>query len=48
MSISIIGAGNVGMALGQAFTARGESVVFGVPDPDKYRRPLTHLAKKPA
>jgi hypothetical protein len=37
MSISIIGAGNVGMALGGAFTRRGETVVFGVPDPDKYR-----------
>jgi predicted dinucleotide-binding enzyme len=36
MSISIIGAGNVGMALGIAFTSRGEAVVFGVPDPDKY------------
>ena len=36
MSISIIGAGNVGMALGRAFVHRGESVVFGVPDPTKY------------
>lgn len=36
MTISIIGAGNVGMALGRAFTQRGESVVFGVPDPAKY------------
>jgi hypothetical protein len=36
MSISIIGAGNVGMALGHAFTTRGEAVVFGVPDPAKY------------
>jgi predicted dinucleotide-binding enzyme len=36
MSISIIGAGNVGMALGKAFTSRGEAVVFGVPDPAKY------------
>jgi hypothetical protein len=33
MSISIIGAGNVGMALGKAFTQRGEAVVFGVRDP---------------
>jgi predicted dinucleotide-binding enzyme len=46
MSISIIGAGNVGMALGQAFTARGESVVFGVPDPDKYRAAVDALSKK--
>jgi hypothetical protein len=36
MSISIIGAGNVGMALGKAFTSRGEAVVYGVPDPAKY------------
>lgn len=36
MGICIIGAGNVGMALGRAFTQKGESVVFGVPDPDKY------------
>jgi len=36
MSISIIGAGNVGMALGRALTQRGETVVFGVPDPAKY------------
>lgn len=36
MSISIIGAGNVGMALAQAFTRRGETVVIGVPDPGKY------------
>lgn len=37
MGISIIGAGNVGMALGSALTQRGERVTFGVPDPDKYR-----------
>ena len=36
MSLSIIGAGNVGAALGHAFTQRGEHVVFGVPDPGKY------------
>lgn len=36
MSISIIGAGNVGMALGRALTRCGESVVFGVPAPAKY------------
>ncbi len=50
MGISIIGAGNVGMALGAAFTRRGEVVHFGVPDPDKYRAavqalgPLAHIA----
>lgn len=36
MSISIIGAGNVGMALAGTFTQRGESVVIGVPEPAKY------------
>ena len=36
MQISIIGAGNVGMALAHAFTQRGEQVVLGVPDPAKY------------
>lgn len=36
MTIAIIGAGNVGMALARAFTRRGESVFVGVPDPGKY------------
>jgi hypothetical protein len=44
MSISIIGAGNVGMALGKAFTSRGEAVVFGVPDPAKYAHAVGGLA----
>lgn len=43
MSISIIGAGNVGMALGKAFTSRGEKIVFGVPDPDKYQQSVASL-----
>lgn len=43
MGISIIGAGNVGMALGEAFTRRGERVVFGVPNPDKYQHPVAAL-----
>ncbi len=43
MGIAIIGAGNVGMALGKAFVARGESVVFGVPDPAKYRDAVAKL-----
>lgn len=43
MSISIIGAGNVGMALGQALTQRGQRVIFGVPDPDKYRAAVERL-----
>jgi predicted dinucleotide-binding enzyme len=44
MSISIIGAGNVGMALGKAFTSRGEAVVFGVPDPGKYAQAVAGWA----
>jgi len=36
MSIAIIGAGNVGMALSRAFTQSGETVVLGVPEPAKY------------
>ena len=43
MTISIIGAGNVGMALGRAFTQRGEDVVFGVPDPAKYASAVESL-----
>jgi hypothetical protein len=43
MSISIIGAGNVGMALGQALIQRGESVVFGLPDPAKYADAIRQL-----
>lgn len=43
MSISIIGAGNVGMALGRAFTQRGEAVVFGVPEPARYAADVARL-----
>lgn len=43
MSISILGAGNVGMALGQAFVRSGESVVFGVPEPAKYAAAVAGL-----
>lgn len=43
MGISILGAGNVGMALATAFTARGESVMLGVPDPAKYRDAVDRL-----
>lgn len=46
MSIAIIGAGNVGMALGRAFTQRGESVVFGVPDPAKYTGAIDALGAR--
>ena len=37
MQIAIIGAGNVGQALAKAFTSRGERVVFGVQEPEKYQ-----------
>ncbi len=37
MRISIIGAGNVGKALAQAFIRQGEEVFFGVPNPEKYQ-----------
>lgn len=43
MGISILGAGNVGMALGSALTQRGEQVTFGVPDADKYRAAVAAL-----
>ena len=36
-AIGILGAGNVGTALARALIARGESVLIGVPSPDKYR-----------
>lgn len=43
MSIAIIGAGNVGQALAQAFTRNGKAVCLGVPDPDKYRSVVAAL-----
>jgi 8-hydroxy-5-deazaflavin:NADPH oxidoreductase len=35
MRLAIIGAGNVGAALGGAWSAQGHDVVYGVPDPQK-------------
>jgi predicted dinucleotide-binding enzyme len=35
--IAILGAGNVGAALARNLVALGETVRFGVPEPDKYR-----------
>lgn len=46
MSISILGAGNVGLALGQALTTRGESICFGVPDPAKYAAQVAALGPR--
>ena len=42
-AIAILGAGNVGTALARALITKGESVVFGVPDPDKYRATVRQL-----
>lgn len=46
MSIAILGAGNVGMALGQALTRRGETVVYGVPEPQKYAAAVAALGER--
>lgn len=43
MTIAIIGAGQVGGALGRSLVARGERVHFGVPDPDKYASLIEEL-----
>jgi len=43
LPIAILGAGNVGTALARAWIARGETVVFGVPDPGKYRDAVAAL-----
>lgn len=48
MSVSIIGAGNVGRALAMAFTQKGTDVVIGVPNPKKYAdtiKPLGNHAR---
>jgi hypothetical protein len=41
--IAILGAGNVGMALARALVAKGEPVIFGVPDPAKYGASVASL-----
>jgi len=46
MTISILGAGNVGMALAGAFTRRGETVVLGVPEPAKYANAVAALGER--
>ncbi len=43
MKISILGAGNVGMALATALIAQGQRVRFGVPRPEKYRDAVARL-----
>ena len=39
MRIAIIGAGNVGQALGRGWTKAGHAIVFGVPDPTPVKYP---------
>jgi predicted dinucleotide-binding enzyme len=46
MTISILGAGNVGLALAGALTRRGESVVLGVPQPAKYAAAVAALGER--
>ena len=46
MTISILGAGNVGLALAGAFTRRGETVVLGVPQPAKYADAVAALGER--
>lgn len=48
MSISIIGAGHVGMALTKAFTNHNERVVLGVSDVSKYQNTIQTLGEKVA
>jgi predicted dinucleotide-binding enzyme len=43
MSLSILGAGNVGLALAGALVRRGERVTLGVPDPAKYAAAVAAL-----
>ena len=46
MTIAILGAGNVGLALAGAFTRRGEVVVLGVPQPAKYAAAVAALGER--
>jgi 8-hydroxy-5-deazaflavin:NADPH oxidoreductase len=48
MTISILGAGNVGMALAKAFVRVGEGVRLGVPKPEKYREAVDALGASAA
>lgn len=46
MTIAILGAGNVGLALAGAFTRRGETVVLGVPQPARYAAAVAALGER--
>jgi hypothetical protein len=50
MKLAMIGAGNVGSALGRAWLQAGEDVSFGVPEPDyaKYRALPQDRLRRPA
>jgi len=50
MSLAMIGAGNVGAALGRAWLQAGEDVLFGVPEPSdpKYRALPQDRMRRPA
>ena len=43
MSIAIIGAGNVGLALARNLSGLGDRITFGVPDPGKYAAQAAQL-----
>jgi 8-hydroxy-5-deazaflavin:NADPH oxidoreductase len=43
--IAVLGAGNVGGALGRIWLSKGHQVTFGVPDPQKKKRKLIDGAK---
>jgi 8-hydroxy-5-deazaflavin:NADPH oxidoreductase len=43
--IAVLGAGNVGGALGRIWLSKGHQVTFGVPDPQKTKRDVTAAAK---
>jgi 8-hydroxy-5-deazaflavin:NADPH oxidoreductase len=45
-NIAIMGAGNVGGALAQNLIALGESVFFGVPEPEKYADTATRIGAR--
>lgn len=46
MKVSLLGAGNVGMALSQALVRAGQSVTLGVPDPAKSRSRVDALGPR--
>ncbi len=45
-SIAILGAGNVGIALAKNLSSLGDSIFFGVPDPDKYADAASRLGAR--